>query len=54
MSTTSPRLSWTPTRTEPPSADPDPWISQTPQNQTDALSQTTLVENRIVRHQGIT
>jgi hypothetical protein len=42
----------TPTPTGPPSADTDPWISQTPHNPTDALSQTTLVKNRIARHQG--
>jgi hypothetical protein len=39
----------TPTR---PSADTDPWVSQTPHNPTDALLQTTLVKNRIARHQG--
>jgi hypothetical protein len=42
----------TPTPTSPPSADADPWVSQTPHNPTDALSQTTLVKNRIARHQG--
>ena len=42
----------TPTPTRPPSADADPWVSQTPHNPTDALSQTTLVKNRIARHQG--
>ncbi|KFY23544.1 hypothetical protein V493_05796 [Pseudogymnoascus sp. VKM F-4281 (FW-2241)] len=42
----------TPTPTGPPSADADPWVSQTPQNPTDALSQTTLVKNRIAQHQG--
>jgi hypothetical protein len=42
----------TPTPTGPPSLDADPWVSQTPHNPTGALSQTTLVKNRIVRHQG--
>ena len=42
----------TPTPTRPLSADTDPWISQTPHNLTDALSQTTLVKNHIARHQG--
>jgi hypothetical protein len=42
----------TPTPTRPPSADADPWVSQTPHNPTEALSQTTLVRNRIARHQG--
>jgi len=42
----------TPTPIGPPSIDVDPWVSQTPHNPTDALSQTTLVKNRIARHQG--
>ena len=42
----------TPTPTGPPSADTDPWVSQTPHNATDALSQMTLVKNRIAQHQG--
>jgi hypothetical protein len=42
----------TPTPPRPPSIDANPWISQTPRNPTDALSQTTLVKNRIARHQG--
>jgi hypothetical protein len=42
----------TPTPTRPPSADANPWTSQTPRNPNDALSQTTLVKNRIARHQG--
>jgi hypothetical protein len=29
-----------------------PWVSQTPQNPIDALSQVTLVKDRITRHQG--
>jgi hypothetical protein len=28
------------------------WVSQTPSNPTEALSQSTLVRNRIARHQG--
>lgn len=32
--------------------DEDPWVSQTPHNPTEALSQTTLVKNRIARYQG--
>jgi hypothetical protein len=27
-----------------------PWVSQTPQNPTDVLSQATLVKDRIARH----
>jgi hypothetical protein len=42
----------TPTPTSPPSQDADPWVSQTPPNPTDALSQTTLVKNRIACYQG--
>ena len=42
----------TPTPTGPPSAEADPWVSQTPHNPADALSQTTLVKNRIALHQG--
>ena len=42
----------TPTPSRAPSTDVDPWVSQTPSNPTKALSQTTLVRNRIARHQG--
>lgn len=42
----------TPMPTGPPSADTDPWVSQTPHNPTEALSQTTLVKDRIALHQG--
>jgi hypothetical protein len=42
----------TPTPTGPPSVDADPWVSQTPHNPTDALLQTTLVKDRIAKHQG--
>jgi hypothetical protein len=40
------------TPTSPPSADADSWVSQTPHNPTEALSQLTLVKGRITRHQG--
>ncbi|EDN99830.1 hypothetical protein SS1G_02688 [Sclerotinia sclerotiorum 1980 UF-70] len=36
----------------PPSFDLDQWISQTPRNPTEALSQSTLVKSRITRHQA--
>jgi len=42
----------TPTPVGPPSVDANPWVSQTPHNPTEALSQTTLVRDRIARHQG--
>jgi hypothetical protein len=42
----------TPTPTGPPSADADPWVSQTPHNPQEALSQSTLVKSRITRYQG--
>ena len=42
----------TPTPATPPSGDVDLWVSQTPHNPTDALSQTILVKNRIARHEG--
>jgi hypothetical protein len=42
----------TPTPTGTSSADADPWVSQTPHNPAEALSQTTLVKDRIARHQG--
>jgi len=38
--------------TSPPSANTNLWVSQTPHNPTEALSQTTLVRDRIARHQG--
>ena len=40
----------TPTRSPDPSA--DTWVSQTPRNPTEALSQSTLVKKRISDHQG--
>jgi hypothetical protein len=42
----------TPTPTGPPSAAADPWLSQTPQNPTEAVSQSEYIKNRIARHQG--
>ena len=42
----------TPTPSRPSTANTYPWVSQTPSNPTEALSQTTLVRNRIARHQG--
>jgi hypothetical protein len=33
-----------------PSEDQDPWVSQTPHNPIEALSQLTLVKGRIARH----
>ncbi|PQM43524.1 hypothetical protein VC83_09651 [Pseudogymnoascus destructans] len=42
----------TPSPALPLPADADPWVSQTPHNPTEALSQTTLVKQRIARHQG--
>jgi hypothetical protein len=42
----------TPTPNRPPFITTNPWVSQTPRNPTDALSQTTLVKNRIAGHQG--
>ena len=42
----------TPNPSTPPPADTNPWVSQTPYNATNALSQLTLVKNRIARHQG--
>jgi hypothetical protein len=42
----------TPTPSRPSTANSNFWVSQTPSNPTEALSQTTLVRNRISRHQG--
>ena len=42
----------TPIPSRPSSANTNIWVSQTPRNPTDALSQSTLVKNRISRHQG--
>jgi hypothetical protein len=42
----------TPTPTGPPLLDADPWVSQTPHNSKEALSQSEHVRRRITRHQG--
>lgn len=42
----------TPTPTRPLDIDTDPWVSQTPHNPTEAISQSTLVKERISGHQG--
>jgi hypothetical protein len=42
----------TPTPSRPSSANSLPWVSQTPCNPSEALSQSTLVRNRIACHQG--
>lgn len=42
----------TPSPTRPPPADADPWVSQTPHNPTQALSQTDFVKRKIAGHQG--
>jgi hypothetical protein len=42
----------TPTPSRPSTANTHPWVSQTPSNPTEALSQTTLVRNQIACHQG--
>lgn len=42
----------TPDPSRPSTANSNPWVSQTPSNPTEALSQTNLVRNRISRHQG--
>lgn len=42
----------TPTPSRPSTANSNPWVSRTPCNPTEALSQTTHVRNRITRHQG--
>jgi hypothetical protein len=40
------------TPTSPPPSGANPWVSQTPYNPTETLSQITLVKNRITRYQG--
>ena len=35
-----------------PTGLPQPWVSQTPSNANEALSQSILIKNRIARHQG--
>jgi len=34
-----------------PTSDADPWVSQTPQNPAEAISQSEFIKNRIARHQ---
>ena len=42
----------TPTPTGPPPTDANPWVSQTPRNPTEALSQTELIKTKIACHRG--
>ncbi|KAF3910067.1 hypothetical protein ABW20_dc0102818 [Dactylellina cionopaga] len=42
----------TPTPTESLPAQADPWVSQTPQNPIEVVSQSEFIENRIACHQG--
>jgi hypothetical protein len=42
----------TPTPTGPPSAEADSWVSKTPHNSTEALSQANFIKNKIACHQG--
>jgi len=42
----------TPTPTGPPPAEADPWVSQTPHNPAEMISQSEFVRNRITGHQG--
>jgi hypothetical protein len=42
----------TPTPTGPPSLEADAWVSQTPHNAAEAVSQSVFVQNRISIHQG--
>jgi hypothetical protein len=42
----------TPTPPGTPDGPPTPWISKTPQTTNEALSQSTLIKDQIVRHQG--
>jgi hypothetical protein len=42
----------TPTPTSPPSETADPWVSQTPRNPTEAVSQSEYIKSRITHHQG--
>ncbi|KFY28641.1 hypothetical protein V491_00368 [Pseudogymnoascus sp. VKM F-3775] len=42
----------TPTTPQIPAKPLRPWVSQTPQNATEALLQSTLIKDRIARHQG--
>ena len=42
----------TPTPTGPPSIIADPWVSQTPHNPIEAVSQSNFIKSRISHHQG--
>jgi hypothetical protein len=42
----------TPSPTGPPDGDTNPWVSQTPRNPTEAISQSELVKSQISDHQG--
>ena len=42
----------TPTPPGTPSGPPSPWVFKTPQTSTDAVSQSTLIKDRIAKHQG--
>ena len=42
----------TPTPTGPPAQRSSPWVSQTPHNPKDAVTQSTHVRDRMARHQG--
>jgi hypothetical protein len=42
----------TPTTVGFPLLEPQPWVSKTPQNPTEAISQSEFVKNRIARHQN--
>ncbi|KAK1837443.1 transposase [Colletotrichum chrysophilum] len=42
----------TPTAPNTPNRLPDPWVSKTPQTTNEAISQSSLIKERISRHQG--
>jgi hypothetical protein len=42
----------TPTTPRTPDRSPSPWVSKTPQTTNEALSQSTLIKDRVIRHQG--
>jgi hypothetical protein len=42
----------TPTPPRTPDGLPQPWVSQTPQTAAEALSQSTLIKDRVTKHQG--
>jgi hypothetical protein len=43
---------WTPNPSTPPSTNTNLWVSQTPYNTIDVLSQSTLVKSCIIHYQG--